>query len=151
MQKYPFIKSDYDVLPVNECSKVRNGTQQSRLLQEINVRKVCLSSDVAQFMKSDVENLNWLQRNRHIIRMTEIEFLMLVPFANKYQTVLDRSKGKRMIVSCEIWHSMVSTGGLTKQEMQAKIDEVIQTVENAHLFLYTEKDGIVTKTKHEIL
>lgn len=141
------IKSDYEVFTRKECTKVRNGSKASLLLQQINVLKCCLANDVASYTRVDIERLEYLQKNRHIIRMTNLEFLLLVPYANKYQNLIDRAKGKRIIVSAEIWYSQVSATGFKKEEMTQKIDEVILAIEQNHLFEYVTINGLVTKVK----
>lgn len=145
------VKSDYEVLPFDHCVKIRNGSRASLILQDINKRKVCLANDIATFTTKDTTALNFLQKNRHCIRMTESEFLLLVPYANRYQPVVDRAKGRRLIVSCEIWHSQASLGGFSRKEMQDKINEVIDTIENAHLFEYVFSNGIAEKKRITIL
>lgn len=142
-----FVKSDYDVRPRKDCEKIRNGSKASLLVQRINVLKCCLAADVSRFDKDSVERLNFLQRNRHIMRMTEAEFIMLVPYANHYQKLLERAKGKRIIVTCEIWYSMSSLNGYTKQEMFDKVDEIIENLVNNNLYKYTDIEGVITKEK----
>lgn len=141
--QYPLLRSSYIVNEEKDCVKVRNGSAESVLLQHINVKKIGYSDSLPSIQrdKNKIDAYYWLAKNRHIILMTYIEALMLIPYFDKYE--INEIKGKRLFISCEIWHSLACIGGFTKKEMKDKINEVINAIELNNMIYYFIENGII--------
>lgn len=145
------IKSDYTVLDRNKCQKPR-GTA-SNIFIKINKLMICLADEVCT--SNEGKFLDMLQENRQIIRLLPSE-MCLVPLIKEYDkerlAIVEkrRKENQRIIVSTEIWYQYQSIDkkGFSFNELQKKIDEVIETVKNSHLYEY-ETDG--TRQKIEKL
>ena len=134
-------KSDYDVLPRSECKIPKNDSNASNLFIAINRLNICQADDVAHLHEG--KDLDWLQQNRQIIRMTKDEFNFFVPLLNdndkkQSEIVLSRNSKQRIIVSTEIWMNLISNSkkGFSKLDMIKKIDEVIENLVNKHMYEY---------------
>lgn len=153
-------KSDYEVLPRNECKNAKG--KSSDILKTLNSLKfwkpekfkynyVCLVSDVCkQGNKSDMEALEYLQKNRLILRLTNLEFLSIVPYPNRYASVVGKNQAKRgIIVSTQLWFDLQSIAAqTTKLDCIELVDERINVLVDEHTFIYqTDTNGITTRTK----
>jgi hypothetical protein len=145
----PFTKSEYDVLAREFCEKVKRNSKSSKILEMIDSFKICLCIDVVK--NSDCkgkECLDFLQRNRHIIRMTINEFYSLVPFPERYSAKIEKANGKRIVVSSKIWSAKIDA--LISNDY-SKFQETIDTVRNNHLYDYfLDSNGFMDRKKSEL-
>lgn len=137
-EQFLFSKSDYEVLIFDRCKKPLKNSKAFDLLEIINSKKVCLSSDIVR--ASDLkgrQSLDLLQKNRQIIRMTLLQFNTLVPFPDRYKEVIERSNGKRIIVSSFVWSEKLNIYFSTfESEKINKFNEVLEAVINDNTYMY---------------
>ena len=138
-------KSDYEVLPRNQCKKPRAGSTAFKILVEIeNLGGICMADQVA--LQHEGVALDYLQRNRLIVRMLRHELDALFPFVLKKHRerieALPITK-QRIIVSANCWHVLKSSA-ISEKEVIRKIDDVIENLVNAHMWEY---DGLFNRIR----